>query len=289
MTQVVQPRHQDGRWAEMAKADPGSSVLGIPSPVAEKLLADAAEGISGGDIDDYADILRSLADSGRYGPGISVDVDEGTLFVTADIERADGIRARVQLAVDSTPGDTLTGVEAIRAYADGADFWLGQLQRISAEVHAEDISTTPTAKEDLGAGQPDALGNPERFVWNGRGFTRCDVPAAAPFETYGFLIRAGRPISDDEMTRLAQAAGYAWASTVHGESLPQPERVDERSLYLFADSTKGRGILDDFAEQLPHVVAEGSPVRKTNRTGPKGTRLVDGLPELGGFSLYFED
>jgi len=104
------------------------------------------------------------------------------------------------------------------------------------------------------------------------------------------LIKASRPISDDEMRHLAGLVGYAY-SVLAGEGVDWPDRVSEDSFTLFADSTKSRNSdFSAFYDNLNSIIAEGSPIRKTNRAGEgtKGTRKVNGMPDVT-VDLYLDE
>jgi hypothetical protein len=49
--------------------------------------------------------------------------------------------------------------------------------------------------------------------------------------------------------------------------------------------------LEDFEEALPQILSEGSPIRKTDRSGPgtKGTRLVEGFGADLAAEIYYDD
>lgn len=96
------------------------------------------------------------------------------------------------------------------------------------------------------------------------------------------LIKASRPITDDEMIRLAGLTGYAY-SVLAGEGLDWPVRASEDSFTVASDSTKCRNKnFHEFYEKLASTIAEGTPIRKTNRAGEgtKGTRKLNGIPDL---------
>lgn len=117
-----------------------------------------------------------------------------------------------------------------------------------------------------------------------------------PDAPYAIRLEANRPLSDEEIKTAARALGYAYRSTVAGESLSDPTRDSSHSFALHADTTKSRrddlGVaLDDFHETLPGTLRDGSPVRTTDRAGrgTKGTRLTEGLndPDLT-FEIYYD-
>jgi hypothetical protein len=134
-------------------------------------------------------------------------------------------------------------------------------------------------------------GTPDKIEVNDTVYYRAK-PGREFSEPYSMMLVSDRPINDDEMQHLAQLAGYAYVSTVHGEPLGEPRRVSPYAFTLEADTTKGRGDLGDFIEQYPDMVPEGSPVRSTDRAGAgtRGTRLVEGLGEgAPQITMYFDD
>jgi hypothetical protein len=90
--------------------------------------------------------------------------------------------------------------------------------------------------------------------------------------------------------------GYTYRSTIAGESIAYAFRDTPFSLVVWADMTKpsrddlGMG-LEDFEEALPQILSEGSPIRKTDRSGPgtKGTRLVEGFGADLAAEIYYDD
>lgn len=111
---------------------------------------------------------------------------------------------------------------------------------------------------------------------------------------YSMRFQANRPLSDEESNHLAQLIGYQYRSTVRGESMGDPERDTPYSFVMSADTTKTSSddlgmALERFEDGLNGTVQEGSPVRTTNRSGPKGTRLVDGFndPDLK-IEIYYD-
>jgi hypothetical protein len=113
---------------------------------------------------------------------------------------------------------------------------------------------------------------------------------------YAMRIQANRPLSDEETYKMAGLMGYAYRATIAGEPIGGPMRDSPYSFVVSADMTKtsrddlGMG-LEDFEEMLARVLAEGSPIRKTDRAGAgtQGTRLVDGFGDDLQFELYYDD
>lgn len=102
------------------------------------------------------------------------------------------------------------------------------------------------------------------------------------WEYDSILIKASRPINDEEMMQLAGLTGYAY-SVLAGEGIGMPQRVSEDSFTVWADATKCRNSnFDDFSGNLNAVISEGSPIRKTNRAGvgTKDTRKVQGMADV---------
>ena len=110
-------------------------------------------------------------------------------------------------------------------------------------------------------------------------------------------IQASRPLTDQEMQRMAQLVGYQYAAEVRGDPFSDPLRDSPFSFIIAADTTKTRSddlgaALERFEAGLDHIVQAGSPVRTTNRAGEgtKGTRLVEGFNEAGlTFELFYDD
>ncbi len=109
-------------------------------------------------------------------------------------------------------------------------------------------------------------------------------------------IQANRALTEDEKSRFAGLTGYAYRATISGESLGYPDSDSPYSFVVSSDMTKSSrddlGVgLEEFEDQLPRMIQEGSPVRKTNRAGAgtAGTRLVEGFndPTLT-FEIYYD-
>lgn len=107
-------------------------------------------------------------------------------------------------------------------------------------------------------------------------------------------IQASRPLTDAEVQRVAQLTGYQHRSTLNGEGLSDPDRCGNASVLVGTDNTKSSGrksMFDEFEDGLEGTLQDGSPVRKTDRSGPgtKGTRLVEGFGKDVSFTLYYQD
>lgn len=142
---------------------------------------------------------------------------------------------------------------------------------------------TEQEREDLRRG--------DAFIHDGQMFQRRreGVYAAEP---YAIAVRTSRPINDSELSQIAGLTGYAYATTGGERAYGEPERVDDSTFILHVDTTKGRAYqrLDQFEEKLADTIRDGSPVRKTNRSGPgtAGTRLVDGIGENLAPEIFYD-
>jgi hypothetical protein len=110
---------------------------------------------------------------------------------------------------------------------------------------------------------------------------------------YAVRIQANRPLTDEEVEHLGSSTAYALGATVRGETLSGGERDSPYSFILSHDSTKGNGEgFDKFESQLPEIVADGSLLRTTDRSGAgtAGTRAVQALPDAEGlvFEIYYD-
>lgn len=107
-------------------------------------------------------------------------------------------------------------------------------------------------------------------------------------------VQASRPLSDAEVQKVAQLTGYQHRSTLNGEGLSDPDRCGNAAVLIGTDNTKSSGrksMFGDFEDGLEATLQEGSPVRKTDRSGPgtKGTRLIEGFGSDVHFTLYYQD
>jgi hypothetical protein len=114
---------------------------------------------------------------------------------------------------------------------------------------------------------------------------------------YAVRVQVGKRLTNAEVEQLGQIIGYAWAQHIRGERLGAVQRHGHSAVVFHnADSTKSvRDDLgeawDDFVCDLPLMVKNGTPVRMTNRKGPgtKGTRLVNGLGDVGQVTIWVDD
>lgn len=104
-----------------------------------------------------------------------------------------------------------------------------------------------------------------------------------------FSVIVDRSLSLAEVSQVAGAVGYAFRQVLHGESLSEPDvkqGIGFVELTFFYDTTKSQSDDPDFHEAFETArdyIQFGSPVRKTDRSGPgtKGTQLVTGIGEVG--------
>ena len=237
---------------------------------------------SGGQVHEQAAVAAVLADSDLY-QGRRFDIDStGTQVIVSAQVPGGGMLMEL---VPSPPAGR-HGMVAAGEYAATLDPILSRMDATLRilEDHAVTAPTDATpAALPAGPGPGD-----EQFTTEFGTFTMASEPEDVPGTCYALAFRCDKPISDEDMDRFAQLAGYAWRSTVNGESLGRPVRVNANTFAISADSTKGNGTTWDFFDKLPGIVSDGTPVRKTDRSGEgtRGTRLVDGL-HTSRFDIYF--
>lgn len=115
-------------------------------------------------------------------------------------------------------------------------------------------------------------------------------PGVYPDQPYQVRIQLSRELEPGEEHRLAQLVGYAYSRT-GGERLGEPVKDAPNSVVMYMDTTKGRAyrhLEDRFEAGLTEMVEDGSPVRRTNRTGPVGSRAVEGLGQVGQVHVYYD-
>lgn len=118
------------------------------------------------------------------------------------------------------------------------------------------------------------------------GITPSEYAASIPsiesdFEHLTVVI--DRTLTTDEVERVSGCLGYALAK-MNGESLYfAPEitiKAGQTTITHFWDSTKAHRSswsIEEALEEAARFIIEGTPVRRTNRSGPIGTRLVEGI------------
>lgn len=152
--------------------------------------------------------------------------------------------------------------------------------------------TTPVPANDprLIAGQVfDKVTAPDGTVFHRR------REGVYPNEPYAMRIQANRPLREEEKLQMAGLLGYAYAAEVRGEGFSMPESDSPYSFVVHVDTTKSRSddlghAMQRFENAIPGMILEGSPARKTNRTGPIGSRQVEGFNEPGlAIELYYDD
>lgn len=249
-------------------------------------------GFTGGQPHEMAAVAAVLADSDLYNRRtFEVSATDTGVILTTPVTGGGQLMERVELTQPQDQTWRGAGLAATQDYADALD---QAMSRMNSVLHAiesrtgvapgnpvEEAPRDPRTTMLVAAGQ-------EEFDFDGEHFKMASNVWAVPPECYAVAIRMDKPASDEQMQQFAQLAGYTWRSTVNGESLGDPERIDMFTFRMYADSTKGHGYLTDFWSKLPETVEEGSPVRKTNRSGEntKGTRLVEGLGTRR-FEIYF--
>lgn len=149
----------------------------------------------------------------------------------------------------------------------------------------------PTMHNDWNVPNPDAqwvMVDGQRFYRRRAGVT--------PGEPYAVRIEADRELSNEEVRRLAGLVGYAGRAQLRmAEPVGEPHRDGPNSFVVSMDTTKSYsddiGIaMEEFERTLPAYFEEGSPVRKTDRSGPgtKGTRAVEGVPGVQA-TVWWDD
>jgi hypothetical protein len=159
-----------------------------------------------------------------------------------------------------------------------------------AQAAAATDSITPTSDPRVQAGMVlDTVVAPDGTVFHRR---RDTVFPDWPNE---IRVQANRKLSEDEQNNLAALVGYAYKAQVRGEQMSDAEFDSPYSLIMGADVTKTASddaglALERFEESLTELVAEGSPIRKTDRKGPgtAGTRLIPGFGAGFSIELYYD-
>lgn len=152
-------------------------------------------------------------------------------------------------------------------------------------------SNTPQYKEngDTAYKGVDVIENEVKF--NGETYTRIDENNHMD-QPYAIRVQLGTELSEEEAERVSQLFGYDYAKT-GGERGNAFEQDSPNSIIVYADTTKGRAYqkMDEFMEDFKYTLENGTPIRKTDRAGAgtKGTRLVDGMGDVGYIEFYADN
>lgn len=131
----------------------------------------------------------------------------------------------------------------------------------------------------------------DEIKFNGETYTRIDENNHMD-QPYAIRVQVGKELTEEEAEKVSQLFGYDYAKT-GGERGNSFEQDSPNSIIVYADTTKGRAYqhLGEFMEELPNTLENGTPVRKTDRAGAgtKGTRLVDGMGDVGYIEFYADN
>lgn len=141
---------------------------------------------------------------------------------------------------------------------------------------------------------PDPQAN--EVIVDGRTFHRLRENVYANWPD-SIRVEADRELSNDEVRRMGGIVGYLQRSTLRG-SEPISEHIvrdGPNSFVVFQDATKtfsdDVGVAyEKFEDALEGAFSEGTPVRKTNRSGPgtAGTRAIEGVGDVR-ISIWYDD
>lgn len=238
-----------------------------------------------------ARLNESLDFSDRNIEAVADTIHERDFGVTATDERSvRNLRDELHALGRTAEAEALSRVANVSARArEEHDTFLSHEE---FEALQPDGTTEPVPASDprLQAGEVfDKIADGHGTVFHRR------RPGTYPGTPYAMRFQANRPLSDDEKNQFAGLAGYAYRKTVAGESLGFPDSDSPYSFIVDADTTKSRRddlgqAMGDFEEALPGLIQEGSDIRTTNRSGPIGSRLIEGFndPDLK-FEVYYDD
>lgn len=151
---------------------------------------------------------------------------------------------------------------------------------------ASSPSSTLTATS-LAAGLPAQV-----RLSSGQILIRLDPGSTIPDTTARrFAIGVDRTLNEQDGSRLAALAGYANRALLNGSSIEAHVHDAHHSWLvvlprLWARRSDPAAAWARFLDALPEMVAHGSPPRTTARSGPVGSRLVDGLGAGISVALY---
>lgn len=206
----------------------------------------------------------------------------------SDPESWETIRAYLKAKEDFAVGHTFAPPEP----AMGMEFSASATPEKKAPS-APDGITTPVSSKDPRFQNGEVF---DRIMVDGREFRRAGSEDAEPFDTQAIRLQASRPLNETEAYAIAGVLGHANREAIGGEPLGLPGAAPNRdSPYSFiADIDTNKGRRQDFAlfeKLVPNIIANGSDVRSTNRSGPgtMGTRKIEpfGDPNLS-VTLYYQ-
>jgi hypothetical protein len=129
---------------------------------------------------------------------------------------------------------------------------------------------------------------------DGTVFTRRQ-PGTFPEFRNDMRLQASRELTDEELARFAGLVGYANRTEIRGEPMSDPDRDSPYSFVIGTGAKKSRSddigqALERFEDRLQILIAEGSPMRTTDRSGPgtRDTRLIQGFGDSLVFELYYD-
>lgn len=152
-------------------------------------------------------------------------------------------------------------------------------------------SNTPQHKENGDTAYKGVDVIEDEIKFNGETYTRIDENNHMD-QPYAIRVQVGKELTEEEAEKVSQLFGYDYAKT-GGERGNSFEQDSPNSIIVYADTTKGRAYqhLGEFMEEMPNTLENGTPVRKTDRAGAgtKGTRLVDGMGDVGYIEFYADN
>lgn len=297
-----------GQFATSRRSETGRSTLLEPAGSAAPSAPPGMRPIAGGD---EAGLSWALTHGPRGTVNGYVRLPDGHPWEGRDsfeISTGEGCPAYVTCArggwvgFDSASGEQAAHTQARRLAHAVREAHLHDSPAGEADAPADPLAGAPIAPGQIREG---VAGSEDPRVQAGEFFNTVIVdgdtfhrrrPGVYPGTPYYTRVQADRPLTADEVERMSQLLGYEYARSVRGERLGSPTQDTPCSFILHTDVTKSASddvgvALEEFESNLPTIMREGSPVRKTNRAGAgtKGTRLIDPLTDPPAFHLYYDD
>lgn len=119
---------------------------------------------------------------------------------------------------------------------------------------------------------------------NGTNPTRYALNILAIVDDFYILaVTIDRALTPEEVQQVSGCIGYG-LTRLAGESLSDPvtviTRAGQTTITYWYDTTKARsenyGVETALADAARYIV-DGTPIRRTDRNGPAGTRLIEGI------------